>query len=149
MLKYLKWICLLLLIICIFITIYLFIDYVEDKKNDDNIITNDGEIQLIYDIKWTRVGFSIYEDGNLIDKKKNLIENNYMTFNSKYIQYCDIMNDKCQHYDYLYKDDKIEIFEDCVLPPGIYNIEFNENELIMSISDDNSEFIYYYESPKG
>ena len=149
MIKYLKWVSFLLLIICIFIIIYLYVSGFESYEKDDSLNVNDKLIEQISGVYWNRVGITIYDGDKLLVNNENLVEKDYILFDSDYMQYCNFNDNNCEKCNYIYKDATIEFFEGCIFTPGVYDVRFEDERLVLSLKDSGNTFIYYYEIPKG
>lgn len=147
--KYIKWILLIILIICFVILSIKFINY----DNNDNRDLKDNQIFDINDIygyDWYMSGLSVYKNGELVIEDKGLISVHYMKFNDSNVVYCNSIDNKCDKYNYLYKDEKMTIeSDDYFVPRDMYDVEFVDNILQLSILKGTNKYIYYFKYPIG
>lgn len=150
MLKYFKWISLGILVICIGITIFLYIDFVNHNVHEGEMDVNKSDdISVIYDKNWYNSKYEIYVDDELVDERYYGLENKYLTFTNEYIGLCDVLTGECKTSEYSYSNGMMEVFENLFVTKGVYGIVYDENSIMFSLKGDNTEFIYYFEPAVG
>ena len=142
MIKYVKWFLLIILIICLIIIGIKFDNY----ENKDEFVISD-----IYNFSWYKKGIAVYENGELISENKDIVSSNYyMVFTKEKVSYYNLTMEKFDEYSYSYNDGKITInSEDYFISKGTYNIAFNDDLLELSIKDNKTEYVYYFERSVG
>ena len=139
MIKYIKWILLVILIFCLLIFGIKFLNY-----NNEEAKIN---ISDIYGTDWYKFGIAFYENKKLITENKKVTGLYRMSFDNEKVTYCNLENDKCNEYTYSYDGEKITInSEDYFIPNGTYNIKLEDGVLILSIKDGIYTIVYYLNS---
>ena len=140
MIKYIKWFFLMILIAGLIILGIKFINFDKD----------DFDISSIYDLNWYKRGIAIYENDELFSENYNLAGIYYMTFMKDKVNYCNSISLECDEYFYSYKNGKITIdAEDYFISKGTYNINYNDEELELSVEDGEITTVYYFTTPLG
>lgn len=148
MLKYIKWLCLIIGIIGLIILGINFINYNSETKPKEEKF----KIIDIYNTAWYKRGVAYYENKELFNENLNLDDPRYMVFYENYVEYYNPMTEKTDKYDYTYNEQTQTITinsEDFFLPNGTYNIEFEDSYLKISQSIDGNDYIYYFLSAEG
>lgn len=148
MLKYIKWICLIIGIIGLIILGINFINYNNETKQKEEKF----KISDFYNTVWYKRGVALYENNKLFNKNLNLDDSRYMVFYENYVEYHNPTTEKIDKYNYIYNEQNQTITinsEDFFLPNGTYNIEFENEYLKISQSIDGNEYIYYFLSAEG
>lgn len=144
--KYIKWILLVIFIISLIVTVFLFYKFINRNTDINNQITQ------LYDERYFRTGISHYKDGVLINENLHLSDDRYVVFTEKYIEYCNIdqVQDGCKKYNYSYNNGTIYIeAEDYFISKGEYNISFSDDGFDLSQLSSVGEVIYHFHIPKG
>lgn len=150
MLKYFKWFFLGILIICIGITIFLYIDFIKENNSNNEVdVSEKDDISIIYNKYWYVTDYKIYVDGQLVDEMANNSLDRYLTFTDKQISYCEVDTDECQRSEYSYSDGRMEIPVTFFASRGMYDIIYDEKSIMFSLKGDNTEFLYYFEPAVG
>lgn len=148
MLKYIKWICLIIGIIGLIILSINFINYNNNSKQKEEKFG----ISDIYNTAWYKRGVAFYENKELFNKNLNLDDPRYMIFYETYVEYHNPITNQKNEYTYTYNQQNQTITlnsENFFLSNGTYNIEFENEYLKISQSIDGNDYIYYFLSAEG
>ena len=132
--KYIKWIFLLILIVCLIILGVRLINY------------NKFKIEDIYDYVWINNGFSYYDgDGKLVVSEDLQIDNHYMLFSDGEVSYCSKITDECTKYSYNYNKGKLTfITTDDFIYNGTYDLKLKDGNLELSAIINENNMVYYF-----
>ena len=146
MIKYIKWLCLIISIIGICILSYTFI-----KKNSktEKLEKDTFKIINIQNIAWYKTKIETYENKK-ITGRFNILDPQYITFTENNIQHTNPQTGQINTYNYEYKNKVLSINDiKNYLPAGIYNIFLENEQLILSITNKNEKIIYYFTKAAG
>ena len=134
MIKYIKWLFLIILIVCLGIVGIKFLNYDKFKIED------------IFEQTWLRKGFDLYNaNGKLIASNYFVINDYYIIFSNDKISYCNTSDDKCNNYSYKYKKGKITINgDDEFIYNGTYSLKYEDHILKLSMIEDGNKTTYYF-----
>lgn len=139
---------LVILIVCIIITMVKFINY----SNDKFIISDNDKFEIsdIYNYKWYKSKIEIYENDVLKHESFNSLEPIYMNFVDNIVTYCNFDTKECNEYTYSYGNGKITINSgDYFLGNGSYDLKFKDSVLELSILQNKTKLIYYFNYSVG
>lgn len=149
MLKYIKWICLIIAIIGITLLSIKFINYKSTQNNKNKEEKTQEKLTEIYNIAWYKTKIETYEN-NKITGRFNIIDQQYITFLESYIQHTNPQTGQINTYNFEYKN-KVLTINDIknYLPAGSYNLSLENEQLILSITNNNEKIIYYFTKAAG
>ena len=150
MIKYVKWFLLSLLIISLVITIFMYLDYEKEKKEEIKPQIVEDELKILYNKEWFKSGVAFYEDDKLISENLDMINVNYIVLTDAKIDFCNSITMECTTYDYQYSNGKITINsqEEFILG-GTYDINYSEEKMELIYTEGQSRYIHYFDTPKG
>lgn len=150
MIKYVKWFLLSLLIISLAITIFMYLDYEKEKKEEIKPQIVEDELKILYDKEWFKYGIAVYDNDKLISENLDLISSSYMIMKKDMVDFCDINTNECITYNYQYSDGKITINSELdFILGGTYDIEYTEDLIELIYIEGTGKIIYYFNTPEG
>lgn len=155
MIKYLKWILLIILLISLSIFGIRVINYINsDNNNGEQTIVENNDItdgidefliSDIYGFNWRKFGIAIYENNTLFSENNGLDGPYNMRFNEDKVTFCNNVTNECDEYSYSYSDGKITINSgDYFVSKGTYDIKLKDDILELRILDDDLTIVLYF-----
>lgn len=143
MLKYIKWLCLIIAIIGIIILGVIYTNNL--KKTPDN--NSQQKNYSLYDTAWYKTKIENYENNELVGTM-TLSDPRYIIFNKDYVEY--VYPEETKQYMYTYNDKILTITGPTnFLSEGSYKVSFDNNQLKLSNDNENKTKIYYFTRAEG
>lgn len=143
MLKYIKWLCLIIGIIGVITLSSLYID--NFKKNLTN--NTESETSYLYNTAWYKTKIENYKNNKLIGSV-TLTDPRYIIFYPNHVEY--VYPEETNQYTYTYIDKILTITGPTnFLLEGSYKVSFDNNQLKLSISEKNKTKVHYFTKAEG